>query len=210
MSDSVGQYLNEIGLVPLLTAEEERELSQIIEKGRDAQERSTPASAAASCNARSAMPPAPRTGSSGPTCAWSSASPVATPCPPAWSCWTSSRRATSASSTPSTSSTGARASSSRPTPPSGSARPSAGPSTRRPAWCACPATARPACGPPCGQVSGDGDELDDEHARLHRLTTPTSLDRTIGDDDSNELVDLLPDGRRPAPSRRSWARSRSR
>ena len=33
MSDSVGQYLNEIGLVPLLTAEEERELSQIIEKG---------------------------------------------------------------------------------------------------------------------------------------------------------------------------------
>jgi len=30
-------------------------------------------------------------------------------------------------------------------------------------------------------VSGDGDELDDEHARLHRLTTPTSLDRTVGD-----------------------------
>ena len=41
------------------------------------------------------------------------------------------------------------------------------------------------------QVSGDGDELDDENARLHRLTTPTSLDRTVGDDDSNELVDLL-------------------
>ena len=38
MSDSVGQYLNEIGLVPLLTAIEERELSQIIEKGRDARE----------------------------------------------------------------------------------------------------------------------------------------------------------------------------
>jgi len=42
-------------------------------------------------------------------------------------------------------------------------------------------------------VSGNGDELDEEHARLHRLPTPTSLDRTIGDDDSNELVDLLPD-----------------
>ncbi|MBI03665.1 MAG: RNA polymerase subunit sigma [Acidimicrobiaceae bacterium] len=42
-------------------------------------------------------------------------------------------------------------------------------------------------------VSGNGDELDEEHARLHRLTTPTSLDRTIGDDDSNELIDLLPD-----------------
>ena len=48
------------------------------------------------------------------------------------------------------------------------------------------------------QVSGDGDELDDEHARLHRLTTPTSLDRTIGDDDSNELIDLLPDAN-PGP-----------
>src|ERR1700712_1391482 len=43
------------------------------------------------------------------------------------------------------------------------------------------------------QVAGDGDELDDEHATLHRLTTPTSLDRTIGDDDSNELVDIIPD-----------------
>jgi len=33
MSDSVGQYLNEIGTVALLNAAEERELSQII-KGR--------------------------------------------------------------------------------------------------------------------------------------------------------------------------------
>ncbi|MDG1086893.1 MAG: sigma-70 factor domain-containing protein, partial [Acidimicrobiales bacterium] len=33
MSDSVGQYLNEIGAVALLNAQEERELSQIIEKG---------------------------------------------------------------------------------------------------------------------------------------------------------------------------------
>ena len=39
MSDSVGQYLNEIGLVPLLTAEEERELAQIIEKGTEARQR---------------------------------------------------------------------------------------------------------------------------------------------------------------------------
>ncbi|MEZ5237523.1 MAG: sigma-70 family RNA polymerase sigma factor [Microthrixaceae bacterium] len=42
-------------------------------------------------------------------------------------------------------------------------------------------------------VSGDGDELDAEHARLHRLTTPTSLDRAVGDDDSSELVDLIAD-----------------
>ncbi len=41
--------------------------------------------------------------------------------------------------------------------------------------------------------SGDGDGLDSENALLHRLSTPTSLDRTVGDDDSNELVDLLAD-----------------
>ena len=39
MSDSVGQYLNEIGAVALLTAEEERELAQIIEAGVDARRR---------------------------------------------------------------------------------------------------------------------------------------------------------------------------
>ncbi len=33
MSDSVGQYLNEIGMVPLLDAQKERELSKIIEAG---------------------------------------------------------------------------------------------------------------------------------------------------------------------------------
>src|SRR3954463_3553887 len=48
------------------------------------------------------------------------------------------------------------------------------------------------------QVSGDGDELDDEHARLHRLATPTSLDRVVGDDDGSELVDLLADSK-PGP-----------
>jgi len=47
-------------------------------------------------------------------------------------------------------------------------------------------------------VSGDGDELDDEHARLHRLATPTSLDRVVGDDDGSELVDLLADAN-PGP-----------
>jgi RNA polymerase sigma factor (sigma-70 family) len=56
------------------------------------------------------------------------------------------------------------------------------------------------------QVAGDGDELDDELARLHRLTTPTSLDRTIGDDDSNELIDLLPDAN-PGPEALVLARA---
>ena len=37
MRDSVGQYLHEIGLVPLLDAQKERELSQRIEAGREAQ-----------------------------------------------------------------------------------------------------------------------------------------------------------------------------
>ncbi len=38
MNDSIGLYLNDIGKVPLLTAEDERELSRVIEAGREAQE----------------------------------------------------------------------------------------------------------------------------------------------------------------------------
>jgi RNA polymerase sigma factor (sigma-70 family) len=43
------------------------------------------------------------------------------------------------------------------------------------------------------QSSRDGSELDDDHARLQRLSSPTSLDRTVGEDGDSELVDLLPD-----------------
>ena len=39
MSDSIGMYLNEIGKVSLLTAEDERELSRVIETGREAAEK---------------------------------------------------------------------------------------------------------------------------------------------------------------------------
>ncbi len=46
--------------------------------------------------------------------------------------------------------------------------------------------------------SGDTDGLDDENSLLHRLATPTSLDRTVGDDDGNELVDIIADSR-PSP-----------
>ena len=42
-------------------------------------------------------------------------------------------------------------------------------------------------------VSGDGDDLNAELANLHRLSTPTSLDRPIGEDGEQELVDLIPD-----------------
>jgi RNA polymerase primary sigma factor len=41
-------------------------------------------------------------------------------------------------------------------------------------------------------ASGDGDELDVENNRLHRLSTPVSLDRQVGDDGDTTLVDLLP------------------
>jgi RNA polymerase primary sigma factor len=42
-------------------------------------------------------------------------------------------------------------------------------------------------------VMGEGGDLDAELANLHRLSTPTSLDRTVGEDGEQELVDLLPD-----------------
>ena len=38
MNDSIALYLNDIGKVPLLTAEDERELSRVIEAGREAAE----------------------------------------------------------------------------------------------------------------------------------------------------------------------------
>jgi RNA polymerase primary sigma factor len=39
MNDSIGLYLNEIGKVPLLTADEEKALSRVIEAGREAERR---------------------------------------------------------------------------------------------------------------------------------------------------------------------------
>ncbi len=43
------------------------------------------------------------------------------------------------------------------------------------------------------QATGGGEELDSEHALLHRLTSVTSLNATVGDDTRSELVDLQPD-----------------
>ena len=42
------------------------------------------------------------------------------------------------------------------------------------------------------QSSGDGEELDAEYARLHRLSTPVSLDRQVSDEGDTTLVDLIP------------------
>ena len=43
------------------------------------------------------------------------------------------------------------------------------------------------------QATGGGEELDTEHALLHQLTSVTSLNATVGDDNNSELVDLQPD-----------------
>ena len=41
--------------------------------------------------------------------------------------------------------------------------------------------------------SGDAADLDEELAWLQRISTPTSLDRTVGDDGDSELIDLVAD-----------------
>jgi RNA polymerase primary sigma factor len=46
--------------------------------------------------------------------------------------------------------------------------------------------------------SGDTEGLDDEHAWLQRISTPTSLDRSVGDDGDSTLVDLVADNK-PGP-----------
>jgi RNA polymerase primary sigma factor len=193
MSDSVGQYLNEIGLVPLLTAEEERELSQIIEKGRDAAvalengersvelKRAVRAAAAAKdrfirSNLRLVVSVARRY-----------------PLPPGMELldliqegnlglehavdkfdWRKGFKFSTYATFWIRQAIGRAL-------------------DQKASLVRLPGDRSASLRAALRQVSGDGDELDDEHARLHRLTTPTSLDRTIGDDDSNELIDLLPD-----------------
>jgi len=44
------------------------------------------------------------------------------------------------------------------------------------------------------QASGDGETLDQGNAELHRLTTPVSLDKTVGDDGDATLGDLMANG----------------
>src|SRR6187399_2855149 len=44
------------------------------------------------------------------------------------------------------------------------------------------------------QASGDGETLDQQNAELHRLTTPVSLDKTVGDDGDATLGDLMANG----------------
>ncbi|HEY5154437.1 MAG TPA: sigma-70 family RNA polymerase sigma factor [Acidimicrobiales bacterium] len=206
MSDSVGQYLNEIGLVPLLTAEEERELSQIIEKGRDAAvvidagdgnaelKRAVRTAAAAKdrfirANLRLVVSIARRY-----------------PLPPGMELldliqegnlglehavdkfdWRKGFKFSTYATFWIRQAIGRAL-------------------DQKASLVRLPGDRSASLRAALRQVSGDGDELDDEHARLHRLTTPTSLDRTIGDDDSNELIDLLPDAK-PGPEALVMARA---
>jgi RNA polymerase primary sigma factor len=205
MSDSVGQYLNEIGLVPLLTALEERELSQIIEKGRDAQaaldagergrelQRAVRAAANAKdrfirANLRLVVSVARRY-----------------PLPPGMELldliqegnlglehavdkfdWRKGFKFSTYATFWIRQAIGRAL-------------------DQKASLVRLPGDRSASLRAALRQVSGDGDALDDEHAMLHRLTTPTSLDRTIGDDDSNELIDLLPDAK-PGPEALVMAR----
>jgi RNA polymerase primary sigma factor len=198
MSDSVGQYLNEIGLVPLLTAEEERELSQIIEKGFQAQarldagergrdlQRAVKHAAIAKdrfirANLRLVVSVARRY-----------------PLPPGMELldliqegnlglehavdkfdWRKGFKFSTYATFWIRQAIGRAL-------------------DQKASLVRLPGDRSASLRAALRQVAGDGDELDDEHARLHRLTTPTSLDRTIGDDDSNELIDLLADAH-PGP-----------
>jgi RNA polymerase primary sigma factor len=193
MSDSVGQYLNEIGLVPLLTAEEERELSQIIEKGRDAAvalengERSVELKRAV----RAAATAKDRFIRSNLRLVVSVARRY--PLPPGMELldliqegnlglehavdkfdWRKGFKFSTYATFWIRQAIGRAL-------------------DQKASLVRLPGDRSASLRAALRQVSGDGDELDDEHARLHRLTTPTSLDRTSGDDDSNELIDLLPD-----------------
>ncbi|MCX7620515.1 MAG: sigma-70 family RNA polymerase sigma factor [Acidimicrobiales bacterium] len=193
MSDSVGQYLNEIGLVPLLTAQEERELAQIIERGREAQarldrgergrelQRAVKEAAAAKdrfirANLRLVVSIARRY-----------------PLPPAMDLldliqegnlglehavdkfdWRKGFKFSTYATFWIRQAIGRAL-------------------DQKASLVRLPGDRSASLRAALRQVSGDADELDDEYAELHRLTTPTSIDRTIGDDDSNELVDLLAD-----------------
>jgi RNA polymerase primary sigma factor len=191
MSDSVGQYLNEIGLVPLLTADEERELSQTIERGRDAQahldagergrelRKSVAAAAAAKdrfirANLRLVVSIARRY-----------------PLPPSMELldliqegnlglehavdkfdWRKGFKFSTYATFWIRQAIGRAL-------------------DQKASLVRLPGDRSASLRAALRQASGDGEELDDESARLYRLTTPTSLDRPVGDDDGSELVDLL-------------------
>ncbi|MBI2703670.1 MAG: sigma-70 family RNA polymerase sigma factor [Actinobacteria bacterium] len=198
MSDSVGQYLNEIGLVPLLTAAQERELSQLIEKGQLAQARLD-----AGERGRELQRAVKRAADAKDRFIRANLRLVVSvarryPLPPGMELldliqegnlglehavdkfdWRKGFKFSTYATFWIRQAIGRAL-------------------DQKASLVRLPGDRSASLRAALRAVSGDGDELDDEHARLHRLTTPTSLDRTIGDDDSNELIDLLADAN-PGP-----------
>ncbi len=193
MSDSVGQYLNEIGLVPLLTADEERELAQVIEKGVKARE--TLATGEDSAELGRADRAAARAKDRFIRANLRLVVSVARryPLPPGMELldlvqegniglehavdkfdWRKGFKFSTYATFWIRQAIGRAL-------------------DQKASLIRLPGDRSASLRSALRQVSGDGDELDDEHSTLHRLTTPTSLDRTVGDDDGNELVDLLAD-----------------
>ena len=193
MSDSVGMYLNEIGMVPLLTAEEERELSQVIERGAEARERL--ASGERTREVRRAIAAADAAKDRFIRANLRLVVSVARryPLPPGMELldlvqegnlglehavdkfdWRKGFKFSTYATFWIRQAIGRAL-------------------DQKASLVRLPGDRSAALRAALRQLSGEGDELDDENARLHRLTTPTSLDRTVGEDDSNELVDLLAD-----------------
>ena len=193
MTDSVGQYLNEIGLVPLLNAQEERELSQTIEKGRDAAARLEKGEKGRELKkaVREAEEAKDRFIRANLRLVVSIARRY--PLPPGMELldliqegnlglehavdkfdWRKGFKFSTYATFWIRQAIGRAL-------------------DQKASLVRLPGDRSASLRAALRQVSGDGDELDDEHSRLHRLTTPTSLDRQIGDDGDNELVDILPD-----------------
>jgi RNA polymerase primary sigma factor len=199
MSDSVGQYLNEIGLVPLLTADEERQLAQIIEKGQKATVE-IEAGEENSVERRRAIREAAKAKDRFIRANLRLVVSVARryPLPPSMELldlvqegnlglehavdkfdWRKGFKFSTYATFWIRQAIGRAL-------------------DQKASLVRLPGDRSASLRAALRQVSGDGDELDDEHARLYRLTTPTSLDRTIGDDDGSELIDLIADDK-PSP-----------
>jgi RNA polymerase primary sigma factor len=194
MSDSVGQYLNEIGLVPLLTAQEERELSQVIERGREAAAR-IDAGERSSRELRNAIKAAADAKDRFIRANLRLVVSVARryPMPPGMELldliqegnlglehavdkfdWRKGFKFSTYATFWIRQAIGRAL-------------------DQKASLVRLPGDRSASLRAALRAVSGDSDELDDEHARLHRLTTPTSLDRPVGDDDGSELIDLIAD-----------------
>jgi RNA polymerase primary sigma factor len=193
MSDSVGQYLNEIGLVPLLTAEEERQLSKIIEAGTAARERIAAGETGSDLHRTVSRASAAKDRFIRANLRLVVSIARRYPLPPGMELldliqegnlglehavdkfdWRKGFKFSTYATFWIRQAIGRAL-------------------DQKASLVRLPGDRSASLRAALRQVAGDGDELDDEHARLHRLTTPTSLDRTIGDDDSNELIDILPD-----------------